>query len=144
MSINRIGPTSTPAQTGKTRKTGGKGSDAFSKLVGEAGEAGSAGGAGGVQGVGVDAILALQGVEPDEGQQRRARRHGEHILEALDKLRQDILLGAVSEQTMTRLTDLVRQSREEVADPQLREILDDIDLRAQVELAKLEMARDRR
>ncbi|MEM6902219.1 MAG: flagellar assembly protein FliX [Pseudomonadota bacterium] len=150
MSIDRIGRTG-PISTGTTRKAKktADGAD-FSRLVdgGEepavASASGQTSGQTSVSGVGsIDAILALQQVDPDQARQarRQAYAHGEKLLGALEGLRDDILLGRVAEGTMHQLTELVDTAREEINDPNLTAVLDEIDLRAQVELAKLEMAR---
>jgi hypothetical protein len=46
----------------------------------------------------------------------------------------------VSQGTLNRLVKLVEVNREEFTDPGLSSILDEIDLRARVELAKLSVA----
>jgi hypothetical protein len=51
-----------------------------------------------------------------------------------------MLEGAVSDTTLRRLAGLVNVKREDFVDPGLSQVLDDIDLRARVELAKLEYA----
>lgn len=146
MSVDRIGKTG-PVSTGSTRKTKKSADGAgFSRLVDSAGDEAVAGApaAAGVSGVGgIDAILALQQVDPDEARQarRQAYTRGGKILDALEGLRNDILLGKVSEATMSSLTNYVADARNEINDPALTAVLDEIDLRAQVELAKLEMAR---
>jgi len=49
-----------------------------------------------------------------------------------------LLDGSISEESLGNLSKLVRAKRENVDDPQLMEVLDEIELRAEVELAKLE------
>jgi len=60
------------------------------------------------------------------------------MLDQLDELRHGLLDGSISEESLGNLSKLVRAKRENVDDPQLMEVLDEIELRAEVELAKLE------
>ncbi len=89
---------------------------------------------------GVDTLLALQsvgGVNEREARRRMIRR-GEDILDKLEELRHGLLIGTMSKDTLEGLSKTVRLSREDCADPRLGSILDEIELRAEVELAKLE------
>ncbi len=88
----------------------------------------------------VDAILALQGVEDSTGGQSRGVAQGENLLRILDELRDGILAGGVPKMTLSRLALAIAKRRESFAEPRLQNILDEIDLRARVELAKLEHA----
>jgi hypothetical protein len=90
----------------------------------------------------LDALLAMQSVDDSLHGRRKARARAEDILDRLDELRRGILLGAVSRDRLGQLAQLVRSQRAEVDDPRLAELLDEIDLRAQVELAKLATARE--
>lgn len=89
---------------------------------------------------GVDALLALQGVASPAGERAKAVRRGRDMLDMLDEIRRGMLEGAISEGTLRRLSGLVNVKREDFIDPGLSQLLDDIDLRARVELAKLEFA----
>jgi hypothetical protein len=82
------------------------------------------------------ATLALQEGASGEESQRRAKRRGVMLLDELDQLKMGLLTGGVPESTLQHLTNLVNSQRDEVMDPQLRAVLDEIDLRVQVELAK--------
>lgn len=86
----------------------------------------------------VDALLAAQCVTDttDREARRNLIRHGEDILERLEEIRLGLLAGGMSRQRLIELASLVRNRRDSVADPRLAAILDEIDLRAQVELAK--------
>jgi hypothetical protein len=87
----------------------------------------------------LEALLALQEV-PDATQSRgRAQRHAEDLLGRLDELRHALLEGALPRQRIDDLARLVRVRRERVLDPRLAMVLDEIELRCRVELAKLEM-----
>jgi hypothetical protein len=51
-----------------------------------------------------------------------------------------ILGGGVSREQVARLSQALREHRDAVDDPALNTLLDDVELRAEVELAKLERA----
>ena len=85
----------------------------------------------------IDGLLALQEID-DEGRQRRqARDHGQAILDRLDDLRNALLTGSLNQESLERLLKQLRSRRAAFTDPRLREVLDEIELRAAVELAKM-------
>lgn len=85
---------------------------------------------------GIEAILALQAVGgPLEGK-KKALRRGRALLDALDEIKADLLVGQVSAERLNDLTTMLSQLRER-SEPALDAVLDDIDLRVRVELAKL-------
>ena len=88
----------------------------------------------------VETILALQGVEDSTGGQARGFAHGDQLLLLLDEVRDGLLAGGIPKLTLNRLAQAVAKRREGFADTRLQTILDEIDLRARVELAKLEHA----
>jgi hypothetical protein len=84
----------------------------------------------------VDTLLALQAVpEASEGRRRAVRRAGD-MLDLLDEIRVGLLEGTVPEGKLKGLLRVVQSRREAVADPRLSAVLDEIELRAEVELAK--------
>lgn len=92
----------------------------------------------------VDALLAVQGAEdPTEGASRKRMRHrAGTILNELDKIRMAMLAGTLTVGHMVDIADVVASHREKISDPGLTDIMDEIDLRAQVELAKMRAAMD--
>ena len=88
---------------------------------------------------GVEAILAAQSVDPEGGRAARQRlaRRGEDVLDRLEGVRVGLLSGRVRKQDLAELARMVRSSREAGIDPRLGALLDEIELRAEVELAKL-------
>ena len=63
------------------------------------------------------------------------------ILDVLDEVKLGLLEGGVSSAALDRLMLAVRQERGEADEPRLRNLLEEIETRAAVELAKLEVAR---
>jgi len=83
----------------------------------------------------LDALLALQSVDTATEGRRRQLRRGRSLLDALDALRADLLAGRLGEGHLNQLMALVGQARERT-EPGLDALLDDIELRVRVELAK--------
>jgi hypothetical protein len=92
--------------------------------------------AGGAAIQGMDALLALQEVDERAERRSRAAKHGHSLLDTLESVRADLLAGQVSED---RLELLERQisKRPQSGDPQIDSVLEEIELRVKVELAKL-------
>ncbi len=86
----------------------------------------------------VDALLALQEVPDSPAGDAGAKRRGEELLDELERLRLGLLAGALPREALDRLTRLVAERRGEIDDPRLAAVIDEIELRAAVELAKLE------
>jgi hypothetical protein len=88
----------------------------------------------------VDALLAIQEVEDGTTGENntRARQWGGDVLDRLDAIRLGLLAGGIDVNELRSITNLVTRQRQNVSDPALQEILDEIELRARVELAKHE------
>ena len=137
MKINRVSTIGTPSNRQGERGRAGK-SGAFSRALGDDGQAPSASSvSGGAAVAQVDALLALQEVMEVPGSGSQGRRRGEALLDRLDELRLGLLFGRLSKATVERLVAVLESKRGEVDDPQLAQVLDEIELRAAVELAKL-------
>jgi hypothetical protein len=85
----------------------------------------------------VDALLALQTVPSATDRRRRSIKRGNNLLDLMGDVHLGLLDGAITEVQVDKLKRIVQTAREPVDDPGLAEVLDHIDLRAQVELAKL-------
>ncbi|HEX4711946.1 flagellar assembly protein FliX [Phenylobacterium sp.] len=90
--------------------------------------------------MGVEALLALQDVGGPLERKRRAVRRAGRILDVLDEIRIGLLEGELGSADLDRLRRAVRDERERTDDPALEAVLDEIELRAAVEAAKLEQA----
>lgn len=83
----------------------------------------------------IGALLALQSVEDPLLKKKKLVRRGVHLLDALEGIKADLLVGATSVERLGELMTLIGQARER-GEPGLDGLLDDIELRARVELAK--------
>ena len=88
----------------------------------------------------LDSILMLQGLDDSTDGKSKAAAHGEKLLDMLDEIRDGLLAGGVPRTTLNRLANAVTRRHDQFNDPKLQGVLDEIELRAHVELAKLEMS----
>ena len=102
----------------------------------------SASHASGPAGVGsVDALIALQETSGPLERRRRAAQRAGRILDVLDEMKLALLDGLSRPDTFDRLRRLVREERAATEDPGMEGVLNEIDVRAAVEIAKQEMSR---
>ena len=86
-----------------------------------------------------DAVLAAQNVGDsldDTPQRRRLTEFADDILDRLEELRLGILMGRFSKEKLADLAQRLRQKRQQSTAPKLNEIIHEIELRAEVEIAK--------
>ena len=83
----------------------------------------------------IEALLVLQETEDPLFAKKKALRRGRSLLDTLDEIKADLLVGQVGEGRLNQLMALITQAREK-SSPGLDALLDDIELRARVELAK--------
>jgi hypothetical protein len=88
---------------------------------------------------GIDALLALQGVEEPTERRRKAVKRGRTALDALDALKLGLLSGTFDTGALARLKSVTAALPEPSGDAALDAVLAEIELRAQVELAKIGM-----
>jgi hypothetical protein len=135
------GPSGIGSSSG-ARPARGAGGDGFRiitpEAAGGASQASSVSATGGV--MGVVALLALQDVGGPLERKRRAVRRAGRILDVLDEIKISLLEGELSMGELDRLRRAVRDERDGTEDPALEAVLDEIELRAAVEVAKLEQA----
>ncbi len=130
------------AATRKTARKKDASPSSFADALGSGGEAAAGTAPKAADAVGpvaaVDALLALQ--EAPDAAHGRAKgvARAEDMLSLLEDVRRGILLGVIPKAKLHQLAQLARQGREGFIDPALDAILDEIELRAEVELAKLE------
>jgi hypothetical protein len=138
----KVSGPSGPGSTSASRGAGSTSSSGFSlDGVTGASETTQATRAGGVAGVSsLDALIALQEVGGPLERRRKAVRRAGQILDVLDDIKLGLLDGGVPPAALQRLLGAVRLERGEADEPRLRELLGEIETRAMVELAKLEMA----
>jgi hypothetical protein len=140
MKVSRTRSTATPA-TRKKGKASAASSQQFAehltgvnkavdtpKIVGETSAPGPIG-----------SILAAQEVSnhSDQEARRNLQRRGEDILDKLEEIRRDMIDGAIPVERLTNLAQLLKSKRQTVDDENLLKLIDEIELRAEGEIAKL-------
>ena len=133
---------STRAQSEKkTQKADESGGTSFTDHLaparGPVSKADASGNAGAV--VAVSSILSVQEVEgeaKEDQQLRRLIQWGEDILDQLDKIRHDLLVGAIPLDRLSGLAQAMRDRKMNISDPGLLALINEIELRAEVEIAK--------
>ena len=89
----------------------------------------------------VDSLLSVQASEADQNRGGAGAARARNMLDRLEDLRHGLLLGIVPGDRLADLAVMARARQDEFTDPALQEILRDIELRARVELAKLDRGR---
>lgn len=138
MEIKGPGRVSTP---GVSRKKDKKSTDrsGFGKALSTEGSA-SAGAASGTGPLtSVNSLLALQELPTSTEGRSKGLARVENLLEHLEAIRHGLLLGQIPKQRLMDIVKVVSRQRDAGADEKLSGLLDDLELRVKVELAKLEM-----
>ena len=144
MKVTGAGPTNAlgPVRSADRQSAGG-----FEPALEEATEASAPAAAARASALGVvnslDALLALQEAPGPMERRRRAVRRAGKILDALDALKLSLLGGEATEGDLKSLQTAVKEARADTADPELESLLEQIETRAAVELAKREMTEAR-
>jgi len=132
--IEGTGPIRSPQQIRRTSKSGGPSGTSFAKELDESADVNATHG---ISGTGaVTGVLGVQEIDDALAQASKGKSRAFDILDRLEDLRIELLTGTISREKLIQLTHIVGARRAQVTDPRLAEVLDEIDLRAQVELAK--------
>jgi len=137
------GPNRTQQANQTQRKSKVSGDGSFGDMM--SGTAQSPAAAGATQSIAqIDALLAAQEVEDPTARaaRRRMTARADTILDELERMRMALLTGSMTVGHLIDIADVVALHREKIMDPRLSALLDEVDLRAQIELAKLRMALD--
>ncbi len=142
----KVSKTGAPGETGATRKKSSNSSvdGAFAESLKETqggSESGPAVESGMVGNVG--SVFSIQEVPDalDPRTRKMAMAYGEDLLIRLDELKLGVLNGYFSKERLTDLAQNLRQKRQESDDPALNDLISEIELRAEVEIAKLSRRR---
>jgi len=88
----------------------------------------------------LDAMLTIQAVDEQGGgrqNRQRAFRRGSTLLEKLDEIRHGLLEGRMPAAQLQALALALRNEKMAIEDPRLADVVAEIELRCEVELAKL-------
>lgn len=86
-----------------------------------------------------DAIFAAQMVNDEEQKQMRRKmlKRGQTLIEKLEEIRDGLLLGHISKDRLIEISRYVKDRSFQADDDKLNGIISEIELRVEVELAKL-------
>lgn len=138
INVGNVNKNTNELNASKTKKTASGAS--FSSFLRETTSTDKASVAGGSVGVSAtDALLAAQMVGNEEEQEIRKKllKRGKTLLEKLEEIRDGLLLGEISYDSLINISRMIKERRYESSDPRLSEIIAEIELRVEVELAKL-------
>jgi len=139
MKVSDVGAARGPSSAKKAKKKSASGSD-FSVHLQEAADAAEGGGeiSETAPVSSVDAILSVQEVPnaTEDNKRRALMEWGEDILDKLEEIRRDILFGRISKERLMTLAQTLRARKAQIADPNLKAIIEEVELRAEVEIAK--------
>ena len=130
----RIGAPAAPKRQARAGRAGD--GAAFATLVETAPEQDVRGPAAVQASAPADSLLTVQQVPEGELRRRRSLQRGRTILAQLESLRLALISGAIPRAQLRQLLSIVESERVPSADPRLAAVLDGIELRARVELAK--------
>jgi hypothetical protein len=132
--IDGLGSVRTSQPVKRAAKSDASGSTSFSKHLDESSETSASGGVTGANAV--SGILGIQEVDDALAHASRGKMRAEDILNRLDDLKMELLAGTITRDKLVQLSRIVSTRRSQIKDPKLAALLDEVDLRAQVELAK--------
>ena len=122
----------------KTASKVGAGGTAFRKQVsGEDATSATTGVSGSAPISSVDSLWALQEAPDSTDGRSKGLMRADEMLDMLEEVRKGILLGAISMPDLRKLADMARNQKSTTGDKNLNSLLEEIELRAEVELAKL-------
>ena len=85
----------------------------------------------------LSALAMLNEVEDAVEAPKKVVERGNDILDELEKIRDGLLFGGISVSRLERIKQMLAKKDTIINDPQLAEIMEEIEIRAAVELAKL-------
>lgn len=138
MKVTKTGPVKSTGSAQKAKKSNDDG--AFADALRDASGAGDVDSPVATSSVGpVESILAAQqSADPTEHRSRGLLlSHGNDLLDRLDQLRMAILNGVVPKERLQDIAKRLRERKISSDDPKLNEIIEEIELRVEVEIAKL-------
>lgn len=134
--------TSTTGAASGSRPSTSSGFSLQTQTAAGAGPAAPVARAAGVGAVGsVDALLALQLADDPMERRRRAVGRGGRLLDMLERVKLAMLDGLGGAAALDGLARAVREERTQTGEEALDGVLDEIETRAAVEMAKAEMSR---
>ena len=124
-----------PIRPGAGRRDGKVGGESFADALGGGAGAAPAAGSGPVGRLAT--LFALQEVPDATTERRKAVARASRLLDRLGAIQLGLIDGTIDGSALASLAATAREARARADDPALQGVLDEIELRAAVELAKL-------
>ena len=136
----RINATAKARASGPVRsKRSGQAESPFVPAQQTAGKAANAGALSGASPlVSVESLIALQEGDDFRRARKAARQRADELLDILDAMRLGLLEGGISRTLVQRLSGTLARARAGSGDMRLEAVLNEVEVRAAVEMAKLE------
>ena len=145
MKISEFGSVNSASGTGKKRAASSTGSFADLLASAEASETSPTSQLSDVAATSaLNNLLALQEISDEDVRRKKLLQRGTGLLDSLDQLRRRLLTGSLSPQLLVEIGRQLAVEKQTIMDPRINEIIEDIELRAAVELAKIEKAMEDR
>ncbi|PHZ83336.1 flagellar assembly protein FliX [Paremcibacter congregatus] len=138
MEIKGPGRISPSGVTRKSKK-GGSGKAGFNEVMSTDDSAAAAPPSGTSPLTSVSSLLSLQELPTSTEGRSKGLVHAEDLLQHLEVIRHGLLAGQIPHNKLKDVVTIISKERELSLDPALDGLLDDMELRVKVELAKLEM-----
>ena len=87
----------------------------------------------------MDSVVSVQEVSGEDAGNSGTKKRAHQILDRLEDVRIGLLMGQIPKSDLMDLSEILKAARETAVDSNLLELLDDIELRAKIELAKLDV-----
>lgn len=137
LKVNDVNKSNELNQSKAVRKSGG--GESFSAYLNETMKS-SMRPVGSASGISVtDAIFATQMVSNEEEREIRKKlvKRGQTLIEKLEEIRDGLLIGYISTDELINISRMLKDNRVVSSDEKLQELMAEIELRVEVELAKL-------
>ena len=139
MKVSKVGGPKGPDSSNKTKKSSAVGG-AFAEALRGTSDSEATESTQATSNVGaVGQILAVQ--QAADATDHRSRgllmNHGNDLLDRLEQLRMSVLTGAISKDRLQELAPTMRERKVQSDDPRLNDLVAEIELRVEVEIAKL-------
>ncbi|MBL4693328.1 MAG: flagellar assembly protein FliX [Magnetovibrio sp.] len=139
MKIGKVSQGKGPS--GAKRSKGGSGSGFADQLRGASSSASTPTASGVTNNAsidGVDALLAMQevGDTTDREARKKVVNYGEDLLDRLYRIQDSLLAGGIPKDQLMTMAQKLRAGRASISNPKLNSLIDEIELRVEVEIAK--------
>ena len=128
----------TPSRVERTKGKSSADKAAFEKALGPDEAEASSAMSGTAQLTSINSLLSLQELPTATDGKSKGVQRAEGLIEHLEAIQHGLLMGHISIGRLSKIINALAAEREKKLDPQLVQIINDIELRAKVELAKLE------